>query len=63
MDRASARELAEVVVSGVEGALVTARAFHNPAPFNSMLAVLVNHAARLGSPEVRDQPDPEETGP
>jgi TetR/AcrR family transcriptional regulator, lmrAB and yxaGH operons repressor len=63
MDRASARELAEVVVSGVEGALVTARAFHNPAPFDSMLAVLVNHAARLGSPEVRDQPDPEEAGP
>jgi TetR/AcrR family transcriptional regulator, lmrAB and yxaGH operons repressor len=48
MDRARARELAEVVVSGVEGALVTARALRNPAPFDSMLAVLVDHAARFG---------------
>jgi len=48
MSRASARELAGVVVSGVEGALVTARAFRSPAPFDSMLAVLVNHAAQLG---------------
>jgi AcrR family transcriptional regulator len=70
MPRASARELAEVVVSGVEGALVTARAFRSPAPFDSMLAVLVNHATQLGLAEpastselsqVRDQTDPEET--
>jgi TetR/AcrR family transcriptional repressor of lmrAB and yxaGH operons len=47
MDRASARELAEVVVSGVEGALVTARALRSPAPFDSMLAVLVSHAAQV----------------
>jgi TetR/AcrR family transcriptional repressor of lmrAB and yxaGH operons len=47
MDRASARELAEVVVSGVEGALVTARAFRSPAPFDSTLAALVNHATSL----------------
>jgi AcrR family transcriptional regulator len=51
MDRASARELAEIVVSGVEGALVTARAFKSPAPFDSMLAVLVNHADRLSAAE------------
>jgi TetR/AcrR family transcriptional regulator, lmrAB and yxaGH operons repressor len=49
LDRASARELAEVVVSAVEGALVTARAFRNPAPFDSMLPVLVDHAARLSA--------------
>jgi TetR/AcrR family transcriptional regulator, lmrAB and yxaGH operons repressor len=48
MDRADARELAEVVVSGVEGALVTARAFRSPAPFDSMLAALVNRAIQLG---------------
>ncbi len=48
MDRASARELAEVVLSGVEGALVMARAFRNPAPFDSILAALVNHATQLG---------------
>ncbi|HEY6478639.1 MAG TPA: TetR/AcrR family transcriptional regulator [Streptosporangiaceae bacterium] len=46
--RASARELAEAVVSGVEGALVTARALRSPAPFDSVLAALVNQATRLG---------------
>jgi TetR/AcrR family transcriptional regulator, lmrAB and yxaGH operons repressor len=46
MGRASARELAEAVVSGVEGALVTARAFRSPAPFDSVLAALVNYAAQ-----------------
>ncbi|MGD0559892.1 MAG: TetR/AcrR family transcriptional regulator [Streptosporangiaceae bacterium] len=48
MGRASARELAEVVVSGVEGALITARAFRSPAPFDSVLAALVNQAIQLG---------------
>jgi AcrR family transcriptional regulator len=69
MARAGARELAEVVVSGVEGALVTARAFRSPAPFDSMLAVLVNHATQLALAEpastsepsqVRDQTNSEE---
>ena len=48
MGRAGARELAEAVVSGVEGALVTSRALRNPALFDSILAALVNHATRLG---------------
>jgi TetR/AcrR family transcriptional regulator, lmrAB and yxaGH operons repressor len=48
MGRASPRELAEVVVSGVEGALVTARALRSPAPFDSVLAALVNQATQLG---------------
>jgi TetR/AcrR family transcriptional regulator, lmrAB and yxaGH operons repressor len=48
IDRAAARELAGVVVSGVEGALVTARAFRSPEPFDAMLAVLVNRAEQLG---------------
>jgi TetR/AcrR family transcriptional regulator, lmrAB and yxaGH operons repressor len=47
MGRANARELAEVVVSGVEGALVTSRAFRSPAPFDSVLAALVNRATQL----------------
>jgi TetR/AcrR family transcriptional regulator, lmrAB and yxaGH operons repressor len=72
MARAGARELAEVVVSGVEGALVTARAFRSPAPFDSMLVVLVNHATQLalGEPastsapsQVRDQTNSEEAHP
>jgi len=51
MDRADARELAEVSVSGVQGALVTARALRSPAPFDSMLAILTDRAARLGASE------------
>jgi TetR/AcrR family transcriptional repressor of lmrAB and yxaGH operons len=51
MGRAGARELAEVVVSSVEGALVTARAFRSPAPFDSILAALMNHAAQVGISE------------
>jgi TetR/AcrR family transcriptional repressor of lmrAB and yxaGH operons len=51
ISRSSARELAEVVVSSVEGALVTARAFRSPAPFDSILAALVNHATQLGLAE------------
>jgi AcrR family transcriptional regulator len=53
MDRAGARELAEVVVSGVEGALVTARAFQSPAPFDSLLAALLNRADQLRTAEPR----------
>jgi TetR/AcrR family transcriptional regulator, lmrAB and yxaGH operons repressor len=60
MSRAGARELAEVVVSGVEGALVTARAFRSTAPFDSMLAALVNHAAQLGTAEPRSASEPSE---
>jgi AcrR family transcriptional regulator len=52
MSRNGARELAEVVVSGVEGALVTARAFQSPAPFDSLLAALVNEAAALTDPSM-----------
>jgi AcrR family transcriptional regulator len=51
MNRASARELAEIVVSGVEGALVTARALQSPTPFDSLLAALVNHADQLRAAE------------
>jgi TetR/AcrR family transcriptional regulator, lmrAB and yxaGH operons repressor len=64
LNRADARELAEVSVSGVEGALVTARAFRSPAPFDSMLAVLTDRAARLGTsnpPEISDHTNTEET--
>jgi hypothetical protein len=34
---------------GVEGALITARAFRSPAPFDSVLAALVNYATQLGA--------------
>ena len=56
MGRAAARELAEAVVSGVEGALVTARALRSPAPFDAVLAALASHAARLGLAGPRSAP-------
>jgi TetR/AcrR family transcriptional regulator, lmrAB and yxaGH operons repressor len=59
MGRANARELAEVVVSGVEGALVTARAFRSPTLFDSMLAALVNRATQLGIAGAGPEPEPE----
>jgi AcrR family transcriptional regulator len=46
--RPRAAKLAEVVVSGVEGALVTGRAFRSAAPFDTMLAALQDHVAQLG---------------
>jgi TetR/AcrR family transcriptional repressor of lmrAB and yxaGH operons len=54
MGRASARELAEVVVSAVEGA----RAFRSPAPFDSVLAALVNHATHLVTAEPPSTSEP-----
>ena len=63
LDRADARELAEVSVSGVEGALVTARALRSSTPFDSMLVVLTDRAARLGASEpaeVREHHNSEE---
>ena len=45
VDRAAARVLADAVMAGVEGAMITSRALRSPAPYDAMRAVLVNHAA------------------
>ena len=44
LDGASARELADAVLAGVEGALVTARAQRSPAPFDAVRAVMADYA-------------------
>jgi AcrR family transcriptional regulator len=49
LDRPNARELAEGVVAGVEGAMITSRALHDPSPFNAVRALLVDRANRLSS--------------
>jgi TetR/AcrR family transcriptional regulator, lmrAB and yxaGH operons repressor len=46
LDGGPARELAEAVLAGVEGALVTSRALRSPTPFESVRAVLAGHARR-----------------
>jgi TetR/AcrR family transcriptional regulator, lmrAB and yxaGH operons repressor len=50
LDRPAARVLAEAVIAGVEGAMITSRALRSPAPYDSVRAVLVSQAA-LVSPK------------
>ncbi|MEV4626793.1 TetR/AcrR family transcriptional regulator [Micromonospora sp. NPDC049523] len=50
IDQTAARVLADAVIAGVEGALVTARALHSPTPFDAIRAALVSLAAS-GSPK------------
>src|SRR6202000_3122369 len=40
-DRAAARVLADAVIAGVEGAMITSRALRSPAPYDSVRAVLM----------------------
>ncbi|MEW2515983.1 TetR/AcrR family transcriptional regulator [Streptomyces sp. NPDC046870] len=47
VERAAARALADAVLAGVEGAMITSRALRSPTPFDSVRAVLVGHAARV----------------
>jgi AcrR family transcriptional regulator len=45
LDLAAARVLADAVLAGVEGAMITSRALRSPAPYDSVRAVLVSYAA------------------
>lgn len=45
----AARTLADAVIAGVEGAMVTSRAQHSPAPYDAVQAVLAAYAASLAS--------------
>ena len=47
LERASARRLAHATIAGVEGALVTARALRDPAPFEAVMAVLAAQASAV----------------
>jgi TetR/AcrR family transcriptional regulator, lmrAB and yxaGH operons repressor len=44
LDSASARLLADAIMAGVEGALVTSRALRSPSPFEAVRAVLAGYA-------------------
>jgi TetR/AcrR family transcriptional regulator, lmrAB and yxaGH operons repressor len=44
---AEAHTLAEAVIAGVEGAMVTSRALRSPAPYDALRTVLVEHATAL----------------
>jgi TetR/AcrR family transcriptional regulator, lmrAB and yxaGH operons repressor len=45
VDRTAARVLADAVIAGVQGAMITSRALRSPAPYDSTRAVLVSYAA------------------
>src|SRR6201994_358315 len=47
LDRPPARQLADAVLAGVEGALITARARRSPAPFDAAKAALTSYVAAL----------------
>jgi TetR/AcrR family transcriptional repressor of lmrAB and yxaGH operons len=47
VDRAAARVLADAVLAGVEGAMITSRALRSPAPYDAVRAVLLSHAATV----------------
>jgi len=50
LDGGPARELADAVLAGVEGALVTSRAMRSPAPFDAVRAVMASYA-RAAAPK------------
>jgi TetR/AcrR family transcriptional regulator, lmrAB and yxaGH operons repressor len=49
LDGPSARQLADAVIAGTEGALVTARAAHSPAPFEAVRTVMADRARALAA--------------
>jgi pyrroline-5-carboxylate reductase len=47
LERPTARILADAVIAGVEGAMVTARAQHSPAPYDAVRSALTFYAASV----------------
>ncbi|MEU3983737.1 TetR/AcrR family transcriptional regulator [Streptomyces sp. NPDC026672] len=47
VDQAAARSLADAVVAGVEGAMITSRARRSSAPYDAVKAALADHAAGM----------------
>jgi TetR/AcrR family transcriptional repressor of lmrAB and yxaGH operons len=47
VERASARTLADAVIAGIEGAMITSRARRSPTPYESVGTVLAGHAASV----------------
>src|ERR1700761_7505571 len=47
VERSAARVLADAVMAGIEGALITARALQSPSPFDAVRAALTIHATHV----------------
>jgi hypothetical protein len=56
LDTASARLLADALLAGVEGALVTARAQRSPAPFDALRTVMAGYARAVAKAAPRRRP-------
>jgi TetR/AcrR family transcriptional repressor of lmrAB and yxaGH operons len=56
LDTASARLLADALLAGVEGALVTARAQRSPAPFDALRTVMGGYARSAAKAAPRRRP-------
>jgi TetR/AcrR family transcriptional repressor of lmrAB and yxaGH operons len=56
LDTASARLLADALLAGVEGALVTARAQRSPAPFDALRTVMAGYARAAAKAAPRRRP-------
>jgi TetR/AcrR family transcriptional repressor of lmrAB and yxaGH operons len=56
LDTASARLLADALLAGVEGALVTARAQRSPAPFDALRTVMGGYARAAAKAAPRRRP-------
>jgi AcrR family transcriptional regulator len=54
VERASARVLADAVIAGIEGAMITARALRSPAPYDAVRTSLVSYAATM-APKAQDR--------
>jgi TetR/AcrR family transcriptional repressor of lmrAB and yxaGH operons len=53
LERTAARELADAVIAGAQGAMITSRALRSPAPFDSVRSVLAAHAATVSPKAAR----------
>jgi len=54
VERAPARVLADAVIAGIQGAMITSRALRSPTPYEAVRTVLVGHAASV-SPKSTDR--------
>jgi TetR/AcrR family transcriptional regulator, lmrAB and yxaGH operons repressor len=53
LERADARALADAVIAGVEGAMITSRALQSPTPYDSVRAALISHANAIAKATAR----------
>ncbi|OBA63323.1 TetR family transcriptional regulator [Mycobacterium sp. 1100029.7] len=57
VERADARTLADAVIAGVEGAMITSRALRSPAPYHAVAKALTAHAASVSPKKSRSKRD------